>query len=226
MLYSTITDITMMQSRRSRTRPRSDDLFKPSNNVIKMKTSCGSSSSSSIGALSRITGSTEESYTMSEEYEFANDMNLDNDDNNSISSPLSQDIPSEVVIIHDDEEDSIPTTRCPIVNEDIERRMQMYETVIVSYKQKVRSSESMNSSLHKYLRQTQGYAENLMSEREELLEVIQDMEQEDNRRIDQELVLKFIMCTALIFNLFGGSHLFLVASVVLQLVCTFVSMVV
>ena len=212
-----MTGTTMIQTRRLRTRQRSDDVFKPSSDVNKMKTS----SSSSVGDLSRITGSTEQSYTMSEEYEFEN---TNNNNSNSIS-PLSQDIPLEVVIINDDGED-IPTIRGQIVNEDVERRMQTYETVLVSYKQKVRSSESMNSSLHKYLRQTQGYAENLMSEREELLEVIQDMEKEDNRRIDQELLLKFIMCSSLFFYLFGGSQHFLVASVVLQLICTVVNMIV
>jgi len=137
---------------------------------------------------------------------------------------LSQSIPLEVVIINDDAE-NIPSIRGHVVKEDVDRKLKQYETLLVSYQQKLRSSENLNSSLHKYLRQTQGYAEDLLSDRQELLEFIKDVEQEDNRRIDQELLLKFIMCSGLFFYLFGGSHQFLVGTVVLQLMVTVVNIV-
>jgi hypothetical protein len=205
------------ERRRSRTRPRTGEMVKySSDNVIppsspppmelgkgrnKIKTSL-----SSVGAVSHRTDSTEQSYTMSDE------------------CALSQSIPLEVVIINDDAE-NIPSIRGHVVKEDVDRKLKQYETLLVSYQQKLRSSENLNSSLHKYLRQTQGYAEDLLSDRQELLEFIKDVEQEDNRRIDQELLLKFIMCSGLFFYLFGGSHQFLVGTVVLQLMVTVVNIV-
>lgn len=184
-------ELTKLEMKRSRTRPRTDDLLKHS--------------SSSVGEVSNNTGSTEQSHSMSEEYEG--------------SQALSQDIPLEVVIINDDAE-NIPSVRGHIVHEDMEYRLKKYETLLFSYRHKLKSSENLNSSLHQYLRQTQGYAENLMSEREELFDVIQEMEKQDSQRIDQELLLKFIMCSSLVVYLFGGSHQFLVGAVMLQLVVT------
>jgi len=139
------------------------------------------------------------------------------------SHALSQDIPLEVVIINDDA-DNIPSVRGHIVHEDMEYRLKKYETLLVSYRHKLKSSENLNSALHQYLRQTQGYAENLLSEREELCHVIEEMENEDSQRIDQELLLKFIMCSSLFVYLFGGSHQFLVGAVMLQLIVTGLNM--
>jgi conjugal transfer/entry exclusion protein len=130
-----------------------------------------------------------------------------------------------VVIVNDDEE-NIPSIRGHIVKEDVERRLQQFQTVISSYKNRLKSSEHLNNSLHKYLRQTQGYAENLLSERQELIDIINEMEKEDTRRVDQELLLKFIMCSSLFLYFFGGSHQFLVATVVLQLIVTAVNIIV
>jgi len=183
-----------------------------------------SGSSSSIGALSRLTLSTVQT----------------NDDEFSQIS-LSEDIPLEVVIINDDyespviagnNEHKIPSSirghsftdiEVAAGHEEIYDRLKMYESVIVSYKQKLKSSESLNSSLHKYLRQTQEYAENLTSERRELITTVEDLENDDNRRVDQELLMKFISCSSLFFYLLGGSHSFLVGAAVLQFIVTVVS---
>jgi len=206
---------TNIERRRSRTRPRSGDVLKPFQDKplpsldLQHKSNKFVPSLTSVGDLSHQTGLTEQSYTMS--------------DDAWGSKTLSQDIPLEVVIIGD--EVNIPSIRGQIVREDVERRLMRCETLIVSYKDKLKSSENLNNCLHKYLRQTQGYAENLLSERTELIDIIKEMEKEDTRRVDQELLLKFMMCSSLFLYLFGGSHQFLVATVVLQLIFTFVSVI-
>lgn len=206
---------TNIVRRRTRTRPRSGDVLKPSGDHTRPLLDSGKEESkgiktnaTSLGVVSHQTLSTEQSYTMSDDCE-----------------EFSQTIPLEVVVINDDEV-HIPSVRGHIVKEDVERRLQQFDTVISSYKNRLKSSEHLNNSLHNYLRQTQGYAENLLSERQELIDVINEMEQEDTRRVDQELLLKFIMCSSLFLYLFGGSHQFLVATVVLQLVVTVVNVVV
>lgn len=206
---------TNIERRRSRTRPRSGIVVEPSGentppstNIVVKRNSKVLSSGTSFGAdESNDTGST----AMSDEF--------------GGSKSLTQTIPLEVVVITDDEE-YIPSIRGHIVKEDVERRLQKFETLITSYKNKLKSSEHLNNSLHKYLRQTQNYAETLLSERQELIDIINEMEKEDIRRVDQELLLKFIMCSSLFLYLFGGSHQFLVATVVLQLVVTVVNILI
>ena len=208
---STIMAETSIARRRSRTRPRSGDVLKPSGEYFQASLDLGGKDdiADSIGVVSHHTGSTQQSFTMSD----------------GGSKSLTQTIPLEVVIVNDDEE-NIPSIRGHIVKEDVERRLQQFQTVISSYKNRLKSSEHLNNSLHKYLRQTQGYAENLLSERQELIDIINEMEKEDTRRVDQELLLKFIMCSSLFLYFFGGSHQFLVATVVLQLIVTAVNIIV
>jgi len=208
---------TERERRRSRTRPRSGDILKTSEDIQLPSLNLGKSSTkmisslTSIGAISHQTGSTEQSYTMSEDC--------------GGSETWTQSIPLEVVVITDDEE-NIPSIRGHIVKENVERRLKKLETLISSYKDKLASSENLNNSLHKYLGQTQSYAENLLSERKELIDIILEMEKEDNRRVDQDLLLKFIMCSSLFLYLLGGSHKFLVATVVLQLIVTVVNIII
>jgi len=197
---------------RSRTRPREGvAAYTPGEKALlseeNLKCEKGLSCPVSVETGSNQTETTEQSCTMSQDWG---------------SKSLTQDIPLEVVIIADDEE-NIPSIRGHIVRDDVERRLKNFETLILTYKDKLKSSEHLNSSLHKYLRQTQGYAENLLSERQELIEIINEMEKEESRRIDQELLLKFMMCSSLAFYLLGGSHQLLVGTVVLQLLYTFIS---
>lgn len=202
---------TKIEKRRLRTRPRSEDALKtavettsPSKFTITKESAPGLKA---VEAWSHQTESTQQSYTMGSEQ----------------GGSIIEDIPLEVIIINDDAGDFAPV-RGQVVNEDLERNLKKCETLIASYKDKLKSSENLNGALHRYLRQTQGYAENLLSEREELLGIIQDMEKEDNRRVDQELLLKFIMCTSLFFYMCGGSQQFLVGAVALQLLVTVVNM--
>jgi len=210
MVDSTLED-SLSERRRSLTRRRSgdvperfkdnrmethSDLGKHSNNLF-------SSSVTDIGSSSHNTSFTEQSFS---------------------ESPHGN-IPVEVVVINDDEE-NIPAIRGHVVKEDVEQKLRQFEILITSYRSKLQSSENLTNSLHKYLRQTQGYAENLLSERKELIDIIQEMEKDDNRRDDQELLLKFIMCSSLCIYLFGGSPKFLVAAVVLQLTVTLVNIIV
>lgn len=206
---------TIIDRTRPRTRPRSGVVVDTSGeNALQSShrsPDCGKpiSCPASVEALSHQTESTEQSYTMSEDLWG--------------SKSLSQDVPLEVVVITDEEE-NIPSIKGRIVREDVERRLKNFETVILTYKDKLKSSEHLNSSLHKYLRQTQGYAEDLLSERQELIDIINEMEKEETRRIDQELLLKFMMCSSLGIYLLGGSHQFLVGTVALQLVYTFITL--
>lgn len=171
---------------------------------------------SSMGALSRLTCSTD-----------------DTDEDESSQFLFSEDIPLEVVIINDDYGAVGGGTKIPssghddddasFDQEEMDRRLKMYEKVISSYKHKLKSSENLNHNLEKFLKQTQGYAEDLLSERQELATVIEDIEKEDNQRVDQELMMKVMLCSGLLFNLFGGSHLFLIGAVVLQLIVSIVN---
>ena len=165
---------------------------------------------SSMGALSRLTCSTE-----------------DTDEDESSQFLFSEDIPLEVVIINDDYGGAVGGgTKIPSSSfdqEEMDRRLKMYETVISSYKHKLKSSENLNHNLEKFLKQTQGYAEDLLSERQELVTVIEGIETEDNQKVDQELMIKVMLCSGLLFNLFGGSHLFLIGAVVLQLIVSIVN---
>ena len=165
---------------------------------------------SSMGALSRLTCSTE-----------------DTDEDESSQFLFSEDIPLEVVIINDDYGGAVGGgTKIPSSSfdqEEMDRRLKMYETVISSYKHKLKSSENLNHNLEKFLKQTQGYAEDLLSERQELVTVIEGIEKEDNQKVDQELMIKVMLCSGLLFNLFGGSHLFLIGAVVLQLIVSIVN---
>lgn len=213
LFEKTMADANILR-RRTRTRPRSGDDYRPSEDTNGRPSSDhgiefikGISASSSVGVVSHQTDSTEQSF----------------DGETGRSS--SQTVPLEVVVINDDEE-AIPSIRGTIVKEDVERRLQQFEMLITTYRNRLKSAEHLNDSLHKYLRQTQGYAENLLSERKELIDIIEDMEKEDTQRVDQELMLKFIMCSSLFLYLFGGSHQFLAASVALQLVVTVVNIVV
>lgn len=204
---------TILERTRPRTRPRSGVVVNTSGErelaSLDLLPKCEKDIScpASVEAVSHQTESTQQSYTMGEDWG---------------SKSLTQDIPLEVVVITDEEE-NIPSIKGHIVREDVERRLKKFETLIVTYRDKLKSSEHLNASLHKYLRQTQGYAEELLSERQELIDIINEMEKEETRRIDQDLLLKFLMCSSLALYLLGGSNQFLVGSVVLQLVYTFVN---
>jgi len=221
-------DFTCPSTARSLRRRRDIDYHEPCFNDVTVckipPVKINNTSSSSIGALSRLTLSTV----------------CTDDDDDSCQISLSEDIPLEVVIINDDHEEStvdynskngIPSTITGHTSAtDVEAgqaeiydRLKMYEHVIDSYRQKLKSSESLNGSLHKYLRQTQEYAENLTSDRRELITAIEDIEKEDNRRVDQELIIKFMTCSSLFFYFLGGSHNFLVGAAVLQLIVTVVN---
>jgi len=204
----TMTD-TILERTRPRTRPRSGGVVNTLGET-ELPRKCGKETScpASVEAVSHQTESTQQSCTMSEDWWG--------------SKSLTQDIPLEVVVINDEEE-NIPSIRGHIVREDVERRLKKFETLTVTYRDKLKSSEHLNSSLCKYLRQTQGYAEELLSERQELLDIINEMEKEETRRIDQDLILKFMMSSSLALYLLGGSNQFLVGTVALQLVYTFVN---
>ena len=101
----------------------------------------------------------------------------------------------------------------------------MHKDALKSYKDKLQASNSENDALHDILKQTQEYAEELLSERKELMQVIEELEGESEERNDQELLLKVIVLFSLGVYAFGGSPEFLAAAVVLQLFVTLVNLV-
>lgn len=137
---------------------------------------------------------------------------------------LSNGIPAEVTILHDSSQSSLFNGGSED-GETVQKRIQLYETLLSSYKDKLMWSERLNDTSYDYLRETQRYAEDLLSQRQELVSVIEQMEFDENRTNDQELLLKGITCSSLLFYLAGGSHLYLVAAVVLQLFIAVVNLI-
>jgi hypothetical protein len=104
-----------------------------------------------------------------------------------------------------------------------EAKIKMYENLVSIYRQKIKSSEQLTDTLNDYLRQTQGYADDLLEQRKELVETIEQLEHDEERRNDQETLCLAITFFSLIVYFLGGSHQFLVAAVVLQLIVSFVN---
>ena len=102
-------------------------------------------------------------------------------------------------------------------------RIRMYENLVSMYRKKIKSSDELTDSLNDYLRQTQGYADDLLNQRSELVETIEEMERDDEKRNDQETLCLVITSCSLVVYFLGGSHQFLVAAVMLQLVVGFVN---
>jgi predicted RNase H-like nuclease (RuvC/YqgF family) len=100
-----------------------------------------------------------------------------------------------------------------------------YQTLLESYKHKLESSERLNDSLNDYLQKTHKYVEDLVHQRDELLEVVEEIENEESQRNDQELLLKVVVLFTLLVFVSGGSHQYLVAAVLLQMFVTLVNIV-
>lgn len=151
------------------------------------------------------------------------------DDNNEIYDDLPIRIPSEVVVITDDDfgdgddHGALSPLQGAALNKT-EQKLHMYENLLASYREKIKSSEDLTDTLHEYLRQTQGYAEDLLSQRQELVESIEEMEREDNQRSDLETLCLAVTFCSLVVYLSGGSHEFLVAAVMLHVVVSVINM--
>lgn len=134
-------------------------------------------------------------------------------------------IPSEVLVIRDHSETSV---RGAFVWSDSpeteDNRLDLYQKLLASYREKMQSTSEENDTLHEFLRQTQSYAEDLLNQREELIQAMEELEEDVSQRNDQELLLKVIMLFSLLMYLSGGSPEFLVASVGLQLFATLVNL--
>ncbi|KAG7350341.1 hypothetical protein IV203_009701 [Nitzschia inconspicua] len=153
----------------------------------------------------------------------------------SLSRPihsLPEGIPSEVIIIRDHTETSL---RGSILwsddllqdgNDRLQQQQQehLYRTLLNMCREKLRATSHENDTLHEFLRQTKGYVEDLLVQRDELIQAIDQLEEDVSQRSDQELLLKVIMLCSLFMYLTGGSPKFLVAAVGLHLFVTFVNL--
>ncbi|KAG7357531.1 hypothetical protein IV203_002219 [Nitzschia inconspicua] len=148
------------------------------------------------------------------------------------SYSLPKGIPSEVIIIRDHTETSLRGSILwsdDLLQDDNDRLQQqqqehLYRTLLHTYREKLQATSNENDTLHEFLRQTKGYVEDLLVQRDELIQAIDQLEEDVSQRLDQELLLKVIMLCSLFMYLTGGSPKFLVAAVGLQLFVTFINL--
>lgn len=127
------------------------------------------------------------------------------DGDNSVDF-VAEGLPREIVVVGEDVLD---------VEEDIDvhQRLRIAETLAQTYKAKVQSTETMADNLTEYLRQAQVYAEDVLADRDELLREIESMQDEEQSRLDQLMLLKVIMASSLCYYVCGGSPMILTVSV-------------
>jgi hypothetical protein len=124
---------------------------------------------------------------------------------------FSDGIPKEIVVLNEDAL-SRNDQDC-----DVHQRLLIAETLAQSYKAKMLSTEDLIDNLHEFLRQAQTYAEDVLADRNELLQQIQEMQEEEQTNLDQRMLLKVIMASSLCYYMCGGSPIFLTSSVILNL---------
>lgn len=100
---------------------------------------------------------------------------------------------------------------------DIHQRLQIAETLVMSFKAKMKSTEALTDTLYEYLRQAQIYADDVLADRNKLLKEMEMMQEEVQSQLDQRILLKVIMALSLFYFLCGGSHFLLTCSVCLNL---------
>jgi arsenate reductase-like glutaredoxin family protein len=105
-------------------------------------------------------------------------------------------------------------------------QLELFQTLLLSYKHKLQSTSHENDTLYNLLRQARAYAEDLLNEREKLVQAVEEMEQDVSQHKDQQLLLKVIMLFSLLVYLSGGSPGFLIAAVGLQLLATFINLII
>ncbi len=129
----------------------------------------------------------------------------DMEDENSIDGP-----PRDIFVLHED--------ACSIAEEsDIHQRLHIAETLAYSFKAKMKSTEELTDTLYEYLKQAQTYSEDVLADRNKLLQEIELMQEEEQSQIDQRMFLKLIMASCLCYYMCGGSPFFLTCSVILNL---------
>ena len=176
------------------------------------------SSESIIKKGSDRTKLTEESFTAEESYTVEESYTAVSEESES-SSQDDDGIPLEVVIITDDDGGTLPSVRARSTGAGAKRGSSGdTEAVLRAYRAKLRSSENLNAALHGFLRRTQGYAENLLSERNELIGLLRELERDEARRIRRDLVPGILVFSGLALYAFDRSCLhLLVGAVVVQL---------
>jgi hypothetical protein len=124
---------------------------------------------------------------------------------------LAEGLPREIIVLDEGVLEAEGVT-------DVHQRLRIAETLVMTYKAKMQSTENMADNLHEYLRQAQTYAEDVLADRDELLREIENMHEEEQSRMDQLMFLKVIMASSLCYYICGGSPMILTYSVGLYLV--------
>jgi hypothetical protein len=95
---------------------------------------------------------------------------------------------------------------------DVHQRLKAAESLVESYKETLRSTDHLLDSLHQNLLDAQGKAEDILTERNDLLNTIQEMEEIAIVKRNEFLLLNAIMSFGLFFYLLcGGSEFLLIA---------------
>ena len=134
---------------------------------------------------------------------------LEGDMEDEVSLPGG--IPREIAVLSQD----APMGRDQVT--DVHQRLLIAETLAQTFKAKMQSADDLTDNLHAYLRQAQTYAEDVLADRDELLQQIQEMQENDQAFLDQYMLLKFIMASSLCYYICGGSPILLTCSVFLNL---------
>ena len=125
---------------------------------------------------------------------------------------IADGLPREIIVLEDEEEDTAMETREGNVT-DVSQRLRIAETLVRTYRDKMRSTEDMTDNLHEFLIKAQTYAEDVLADRDELLREIETMHEEEQLRMDKLLLLKVLMASSLCYYVCGGSPALLTYSV-------------
>ena len=134
-----------------------------------------------------------------------------------VRTRLDKQVPSEIVVIQES-----PMSLHSSSTDELSQ-LQEAELLAQCYKEKVQSTERSGDLLHKYLQKTQGHAQELASENQDLRYAIAEMSREEVMRHDQDLLFKTLIGACFVFYMFGGSEYYLAAPVGLYLLCSIVS---
>ena len=146
------------------------------------------------------------------------------DDSSSLMS--SDGVPSEIMVFNDRDE-FMSVVQVEDEDNNVEdaafkEQLKAMRNLISSLKSKATSSERLADSLDVELDHTKMFAEDLLIQRNTLIQTIEDMEETQERRNEQSFLMKMLLCFALVIYFLGGNQEFLVIAVCLYLMADFI----
>ena len=124
---------------------------------------------------------------------------------------MAEGLPREIIVLEEGDDNAMETREGNVT--DVSQRLRIAETLVRTYRDKMRSTEDMTDNLHEFLIKAQTYAEDVLADRDELLREIETMHEEEQLRMDKLLLLKVIMASSLCYYVCGGSPAILTYSV-------------